>query len=187
MSFDFSLTQSSRSSLINPNWILLDSESTVCVFCNKDLLTNIGESPDGEVLKVYTNGGSQESKLVGTLEGFGEVWYNPKSLANILSMAAVRRRSSALWLKVAFCSNVNNKPSLFQSDLCFLNTVKQNKAHFRNHEVKGADLARKLSRLLLHPAETKLQDILTNNRITNNSVNLPPALYNEYKECDSQH
>ena len=29
---------------------------------------------------------------MGTLVGFGEVWYNPKSLANILSMAAVRRR-----------------------------------------------------------------------------------------------
>jgi len=47
-----SLTQSPRSSLINPSWILLDSESTICVFCNKDLLTDIGESPDGEVLKV---------------------------------------------------------------------------------------------------------------------------------------
>ena len=31
-------------------------------------------------------------------------------------------------------------------------------------------LARKLSRLLLHPAETKLQDILANHRITNNPV-----------------
>jgi len=241
VSFDFSLTQSPRSSLINPNWILLDSESTVCVFCNKDLLTNIGESPDGEVLKVYTNGGSQESKLVGTLEGFGEVWYNPKSLANILSMAAVRRRfritmdssvDAAMTIhlpsgkKLRFAEgpsglyyyNVNNKPALFQNDLCFLNTVEQNKAHFRNREVKGADRARKLSRLLLHPAETQLQDILTNNRITNNPimladakratyiwgravpdlrgrtvrqrpthklahipVNLPPALYNEYK------
>ena len=96
MSFDFlqnvSLTQSPRSSLITPNWILLDSESTIYTFCNKDLLTNICESPDGKILKVYTNGGSQESKKVGTLEGFGEVWYNPKSLANILSMAAVRKQ-----------------------------------------------------------------------------------------------
>ena len=71
---------------------LLDSESTICIFCNKDLLTNIVESTDGKVLKVYTNRGSQESKLVGTLEGFREVFYNPKSLENILSMAAVRRR-----------------------------------------------------------------------------------------------
>ncbi len=184
---------------------------------------------------------SQESKLVGTLEGFGEVWYNSKSLANILSMAAVRRRfritmdssvDAAMIIhlpsgkKLRFAEgpsglyyyNVNNKPALFQSDLCFLNTVEQNKANFRNREVKGADLARKLSRLLLHPAETKLQDILTNNRIRNNPVmpadakratyiwgravpdlrgrtvrqrpthklahipvNLPPALYNEYK------
>ena len=87
-----SLTQSPRSSLINPNWVLLDSESTVCVFRNRNFLTKIGEPSDGEVLKVYTNGGSQESTQVGTSEGFGEVWFNPKSLANILSMAAVQRK-----------------------------------------------------------------------------------------------
>ena len=154
-----SLTQSSRSSLINPNWILLDSESTVCVFRNRKFLTNIGESSDGEVLKVYTNGGSQESTQVGTLEGFGEVWYNPKSLANILSMAAVRRRfritmdtqaDAAMYIhlpsgeKLRFAEgpsglyyyNVNNKSALFQHELCFLSTVEQNKANFRTCEVK---------------------------------------------------
>ena len=85
------LTQASRSSLINPNWIFLDSEFTVCDFRNKALLTNIGDSPFSQILKVYTNGDSQKSTKVGTLDGFGEVWYNPESLANILSMAAVRK------------------------------------------------------------------------------------------------
>jgi len=124
-----SLTQSPRSSLINPNWILLDSESTVCVFCNKDLLTDmIIHLPSGKKLRFA--------------EGPSGLYYY----------------------------NVNNKSALFQSNFCFLNTVEMSKANFRNHEVKGATLARKLSRLLLHPAETKLQDILTNNRITNNPV-----------------
>jgi len=65
---------------------------------------------------------------------------------------------------------VNNKSALFQSNVCFLSTVETNKANFRDREVKGATVARKLSRLLLHPSETKLQDILANNRITNNPV-----------------
>ena len=60
------------------------------MFCNSSFLTNIGESPDGKILKVYTNGG--ESTQVGTLEGFGEVWFNPEALANILLMAAIRQR-----------------------------------------------------------------------------------------------
>lgn len=178
---------------------------------------------------------------MGTLEGFGEVWYNPKSLANILSMAAVRQRfritmdtqaDAAMYIhlpsgeKLRFAEgpsdlyyyNVNNKSALFKHELCFLSTVDQNKEYFRTREVKGADVARTLSRKLLHPSDTKLQDILSNNRIRNNPVmladakraafiwgrsipslrgrttrqqpthklahipvNLPPALYNEYK------
>ena len=66
--------------------------------------------------------------------------------------------------------NVNNKSALFQRDVRFLSTVETNKANFRDREVKGATVARKLSRLLLHPSDTKLQDILANNRITNNPV-----------------
>ena len=86
---------------------------------------------------------------MGTLAGYGEVWYNPKSLANILSMAAVRRRfritmdtsvDAAMIIhlpsgeKLRFAEgpsglyyyNVNNKSALFESNLCFLNTVEMN-------------------------------------------------------------
>ena len=39
-----------------------------------------------------TNGGEHTSDMVGDLENFGEVWFNPSSLANILSLAMVRKR-----------------------------------------------------------------------------------------------
>ena len=193
-----SFTQASRSSLINPNSVILDSASTVSVFRNRSLLTNIGESPDGDRLNVYTNGGSQESTLVGTLNGFGNVWYNPKSLANILSMAAVRKKfritmdtddDAALLVhlptgaKLRFAEgpsglyycNVNNKSALFTTEHCFLSTVEQNKSNFRRREVKGADLARELSRKLLHPASTKMHTILSKNQLLNCPVTLADA------------
>jgi hypothetical protein len=74
---------------ITASWILLDSQSTVSVFKNPYLLANIRESP--RPLIVHTNDGTQLSNLMGHMKNFGNVWFNPHSLANILSMAEVRR------------------------------------------------------------------------------------------------
>eukprot|EP00979_Chaetoceros_neogracilis_P009884 scaffold2278_cov174-Chaetoceros_neogracile.AAC.1 len=43
--------------LIPSNWVLLDSQSTVSVFCNKKYLTNVRNA--GKKLTVHTNGGTQ--------------------------------------------------------------------------------------------------------------------------------
>ena len=75
---------------IPSSWVLLDSQSTVSVFRSPDLLSNIRRS--SETLTVLTNGGPQLSDWVGTSSLFGQVWYNPSSLANILSLALVRKR-----------------------------------------------------------------------------------------------
>ena len=87
--FCFSLQNNVRE--IDTNWILLDSESTVSIFRNGRLLKNIRESENPKGLRVYGNGGSQDAHLVGDLPGFGPVWYNPQSLANILLLAEVRK------------------------------------------------------------------------------------------------
>jgi hypothetical protein len=82
----FTFGQNQRN-LISDTWILLDSQSTVLVFKNQKLVQNIRDSPSP--LKVHTNGGSQVSHHVTTVRNFGTVWFNPASLANILSMAAL--------------------------------------------------------------------------------------------------
>jgi hypothetical protein len=56
-------------------------------FKNPNFLTNIRRS--NSQLKVHTNGGTQILSLVGDIKNFGTVWYNPDSLANIFSLAAV--------------------------------------------------------------------------------------------------
>jgi hypothetical protein len=87
---DFNFHQSDTSCDIIPNSrTLLDSQSTVLVFKNRDFLSNI--RPSKSTLRVHTNGGIQTSSLKGTVRNFGEVWFNTDSLANILSMAAVRK------------------------------------------------------------------------------------------------
>jgi hypothetical protein len=59
---------------IDPDWILLDSQSTISVFKNASMLTDIRHS--GRVLRAVTNGGHQDSILVGDFPNFGEVWFN---------------------------------------------------------------------------------------------------------------
>lgn len=69
--------------MIPRHWDLLDSQLTINVF------NNIRNSD--KLLKVHTNVSMQVSTQVSNLRSFGATWLNPKSLANILSMAAVRK------------------------------------------------------------------------------------------------
>ena len=74
---------------IHKDWILLDSQSTVSVFRNADMLTNIRRSP--HTLRVLTNVGHQDQNLLGDFPNLGPVWYNSESLANILSLSEVSK------------------------------------------------------------------------------------------------
>jgi hypothetical protein len=68
---------------IDPSWSLLDSQSTISVFQSADMLKNI--RPSNHVLRAVTNGGFQESKLVGDFPNLGKVWFNLDLIAYILS------------------------------------------------------------------------------------------------------
>jgi hypothetical protein len=85
------VTLTKKHSMIDQDWILLDSESTVNMFSNRKFLRNIRLCDRERGLRVHSNGGHQDTHLVGDLPGFGTVWYNKHSLANILSLAAVRK------------------------------------------------------------------------------------------------
>ena len=58
----YMLAQSNNNG-IDPNWILLDSQSTISVFKNPTMLTNIRKSE--RTLRAITNGGHQDSCMLG--------------------------------------------------------------------------------------------------------------------------
>ena len=89
---EFGITLLNGEKAINPQWVLLDTCSTVSLFSNEKLVTNIRPCNKGNGLITQSIGGSMRTKLVADLPNFGEVWFNPQSMANILSFAHVSNR-----------------------------------------------------------------------------------------------
>ena len=70
--------------------ILLDSGSTITTFMNPDLVTHIHTTK--KPMGMHTNAGSKKLTLVGTVEKFGQVWYDPTSVVNIFGFADMIKR-----------------------------------------------------------------------------------------------
>ena len=172
---------------IDPTWILLDSQSTISVFNNMNMLHNIRRSP--YVLRAITNGGFQDSNMVGDFPNLGEVWYNDASIANVLSLSDVtkvctvtmdssrslsmdvQREDGSIMRFVEHPSGLyvykGNESNDRVNSYTLLSTVAQHKQMFSPRQIQQADLARRLYRLLGRPDEKEFSSILRNNLINN--------------------
>ena len=72
------------------DWILLDNQSSVTVFSNKELVENIWETDD--TLTLYTNGGVLTTNQKCDIPQWGEAWFAPDGLTNIFSFAEMAAR-----------------------------------------------------------------------------------------------
>ena len=72
---------------IPKTWILLDNQSTIDVFQNKDMLNNIRKSEFR--MDIHCNAGVASTNMIGDFPGYGTVWYHPRGIANILSLARI--------------------------------------------------------------------------------------------------
>jgi hypothetical protein len=90
-------------------WVLLDSQSTTDAYSNPDLLTNIHEVRGS--LTIHTQTGKAVTKLRGTVPGYGEVWFCPGGIANILSLANVAKT-----MEVTFDSSTGNQFEVTKAD-----------------------------------------------------------------------
>jgi hypothetical protein len=76
---------------INPRWILCDSESTVDVIKNKNMLVNIRHI-DNPIEITGIQRGLIRIHQVGDLVAYGTVYYHPEVSANILSFDHIALR-----------------------------------------------------------------------------------------------
>ena len=84
----FTFSQSRKN--IPDNSILLDSQSTVDIFCNPRLVENICRVKDR--MKIQCNAGTRVTNLVGDLPGYGPVWFNLRAIANVISLKLVKEK-----------------------------------------------------------------------------------------------
>ncbi len=172
---------------IDPSWILLDSQSTISVFRNPDMLTNI--RPSDHTLRAVTNGGYQDSTLVGDFPNLGSVWFNPASIANILSLADVRKVCRVTMVTTdepaMHVHRLDGSTMKFVEHECGLyiyssrnssdhvaaytlvSTVAEQKKFFSRRDIGNADTARKLYRAIGRPREAEFHRILDNGCIRN--------------------
>jgi hypothetical protein len=83
--------------VVDPNWIVIDSASTVDLFANRFYLENIRQATEcdeieSDKLVLYSNSGISTTTMVGDLPGFGTVWLDENAIANVLSLSSVRKR-----------------------------------------------------------------------------------------------
>ena len=78
------------SNVIPDTWILLDSQSTIDVFCNEKLLSRIHATDT--IMNIKCNAGVKRTNLRGHLSGYGWVCFFPDGIANILSMSRVKEK-----------------------------------------------------------------------------------------------
>ena len=78
--------------MIDVNGCLIDNQSTHNAFINGKYLSNTINAPDGKCLCVHCNAGVTYTNKIGDIPGYSNhIWYNPKGIANTLSLGLVQK------------------------------------------------------------------------------------------------
>jgi hypothetical protein len=71
--------------------ILLDNGSTLSLFGNPNMVTNIREYKP--TLELSTNAGARTTKKIADVPGYGTVWYDKTAIANICGLSKLKKKN----------------------------------------------------------------------------------------------
>ena len=180
-----SVTQGAVRNRIPPNWILLDNQATVDIFCNGDLVDNIHDVNQGMTI-IGTTGARTTTKRA-VLPGYGDVWYDKDNAANILSMGNMKKKYRIIHdsddgdtFRVHDRSTgsvvmefVPTEDGLYYFDTsrwhgsAFVTTVSTNKSRYTTQDVIRATNVRKLQRAVGRPNTRDFIRIIEQHAIPN--------------------
>ena len=172
--------------VVNQNWVLLDSQATCNVITNRKMLSNVRKHPQGKIIHIHCNAGTVTVSEIGTLEGFGPVWFFPDGIANVLSLALVSDQFQVTLdteISQAFYVHRGNgttrrfdrmECNLYACDLSArdetvlnITTVEGQMKSYSDLDIRRAKKARKLQETLGFPSTKALIKMVDKNQIKN--------------------
>jgi hypothetical protein len=182
--------------------ILLDSDSTDTVFCNRKYVKKIRDS--GEPLSINTNGGVMKSTQKCDIQHIDNVWFNEDSMTNIIALKDMTKKfrvtmdseeEKALLVHMPnkivkfkefsnglYAMDPNDDNSFIKKPYQFLNSVKENMKFLSSRQQQRARKARELYVAMGTPTVDDLKamirmNLIRNNVVTTEDVNLATKAY----------
>ena len=180
--------------------ILLDNQSSKDLFGNSNMITNIHKAKT--VMQMQTNGGMITNNHKATLPNYGEVWYNPSAITNILSFAKLKDKANRITYdsnkedafvvhtkqgEIRFNRTDNNlyvmdpkQQKMYQ----MMETVDDNMKHYTQRQIERAKAARALYHSLGTPTIKDYKAIIRMNAIRNcpitmEDIDIAEAIYGQ--------
>jgi hypothetical protein len=170
--------------------ILLDSQSTMDLFCNASLVSKTCKSTTNMRLK--SNGGTMVVTRKATMPGYNkDVWFSTRAITNFIALSNLIQK-----YRVTYDSDDNmfvvhreshGKPNMEfrmhkcglhyydprnEKHLAFVNTISENKEGFTKRQIKSAELARTLYKTLSYPSMKDFKWVIQINKIKDCPVNV---------------
>jgi len=177
--------QKKEGGVVDRNWVLLDSQSTVDQVSNPVTLTNIRKAKNP--LKIHCNAGSTCSVLEGIF-GSITVKHSPYRIANVLLLNGAKQRHRVTYDSEdrggVFQLHTNKgilefKPSArglhyhdvsdasSNIELMLVNTVRENFEGYSCHKVEKAKEARRIQGMIANPTQREFAGMVREQLLTN--------------------